>query len=110
MSKRHHKLLVQDMVDAAHKVFKYTEGMSFEGFLEDEKTKDAVIRNFEILGEASIRMNEDYKSLNPQIDWKTIRGFRNRIVHDYMGVDYEIVWEIIQTDLEELLFQLKKLQ
>jgi uncharacterized protein with HEPN domain len=58
------------------------------------KTIDAVIRNFEIIGEAANRLPEIFKDQHPDIDWHRIRGFRNRIVHDYMGIDYEIVWEI----------------
>lgn len=77
--------------------------------MDDEKTVDAVIRNFEIIEEASIRIDEDFKLDHPQIEWKKLRGFRNRIVHEYFGIDYEIVWSIIQDDIEELVFQLRVL-
>ena len=63
----------------------------------------------EIIGEAANKIGEDFKTKNPQIDWKRIRGLRNRIVHDYFGIDYEIVWNIITDDLEELIFQIKSL-
>jgi uncharacterized protein with HEPN domain len=77
--------------------------------LTDDKTIDAVVRNFEIIGEASLRIDEDFRLENPQIEWKKLRGFRNRIVHDYFGIDYEIVWSILSEDLEELIFQLEQL-
>ena len=97
------------MKEAAEKILKYTQSLSFEDFLADDKTIDAVVRNFEIIGEASLRIDEDFRLENPQIEWKKLRGFRNRIVHDYFGIDYEIVWSILTQDLEELVFQLDQL-
>jgi uncharacterized protein with HEPN domain len=97
------------MKEAAEKILKYTKGLSFEDFLTDDKTIDAVVRNFEIIGEASLRIDEDFRFEHPQIEWKKLRGFRNRIVHDYFGIDYEIVWSILSEDLEELVFQLEQL-
>ena len=109
MSKRSSDLLLLDMMEAAVKILKYTQGLTFEDFLADDKTIDAVVRNFEIIGEASLRIDEDFRLENPQIEWKKLRGFRNRIVHDYFGIDYEIVWSILTQDLEELVFQLDQL-
>lgn len=109
MSKRSSNVLLLDMKEAAEKILKYTKGLSFEDFLTDDKTIDAVVRNFEIIGEASLRIDEDFRLENPQIEWKKLRGFRNRIVHDYFGIDYEIVWSILSEDLEELIFQLEQL-
>jgi uncharacterized protein with HEPN domain len=109
MSKRSSDLLLLDMKEAAEKILKYTQSLSFEDFLADDKTIDAVVRNFEIIGEASLRIDEDFRLENPQIEWKKLRGFRNRIVHDYFGIDYEIVWSILTQDLEELVFQLDQL-
>ena len=102
-------MLLLDMKEAAEKILKYTKGLSFEDFLTDDKTIDAVVRNFEIIGEASLRIDEDFRLENPQIEWKKLRGFRNRIVHDYFGIDYEIVLSILSEDLEELIFQLEQL-
>jgi uncharacterized protein with HEPN domain len=107
MSKRDPKLLVGDILESAHKILGYTDGLTFEEFLNDAKTADAVIRNFEIIGEAANRLSEDYKSRFPEIDWQRIRGFRNRIVHDYFGIDYSIVWLIKETFLIDMIVQLK---
>ena len=85
MSKRSSDLLLLDMKEAAEKILKYTKGLSFEDFLADDNTIDAVVRNFEIIGEASLRIDEDFRFEHPQIEWKKLRGFRNRIVHDYFG-------------------------
>ena len=109
MSKRSSDLLLLDMMEAAVKILKYTQGLTFEDFLADDKTIDAVVRNFEIIGEASLRIDEDFRLENPQIEWKNLRGFTNRIVHDYFGIDYEIVWSILTQDVEELVFQLDQL-
>ena len=70
---------------------------------------DAVVRNFEIIGEAANRVDTDFRDSNPEIEWKRIRGFRNRIVHDYFGIDYEIVWQIIDEYLDELIGWLETL-
>ena len=102
MSERNASLLADDILDSIRKINVYTEGMSKEEFLKDDKTIDAVIRNFEIIGEAANRMPEDLRDRFDQIDWHRIRGFRNRIVHDYMGVDLNIVWKILEADLEKL--------
>lgn len=83
--------------------------MSFEEFLKDSKTIDAVIRNFEIIGEAANRLPDEFKEEYPSIDWHKIRGFRNRIVHDYMGIDFGIVWDIRNGYLPSLIESLKKI-
>ena len=102
MSKRNPKLLIEDILESSNKILTYTNGMSFEDFANDSKTVDAVIRNFEIIGEAANRLPDDFKDLYPSIDWYKIRDFRNRIVHDYMGIDYSIVWEIRNNFLDNL--------
>lgn len=109
MSKREPILLVGDILESAHKILDYTTGQSFEDFKGDSKTVDAVIRNFEIIGEAANRLPEEFKDSFPEIDWHRIRGFRNRIVHDYFGIDYSIVWTIKETFLPLMIAQLKPL-
>ena len=84
--------------------------MAFESFINDSKTIDAVIRNFEIIGEAANRLPDEFKDSHPQVDWHKIRGFRNRIVHDYLGIDFEIVWHIIIYYLPSLLKNLKEIK
>lgn len=103
MSKRDKLLLLDDMLLAAQKIKQYTKDLDYHAFLADDKTLDAVVRNFEIIGEAANRIDPDFRDSNPEIEWKRIRGFRNRIVHDYFGIDYEIVWSIIISYLDELI-------
>lgn len=109
MSKRDHLLLIQDMAEAVEKILRYTNNLDYNGFIENDMTVDAVIRNFEIIGEAANRIDPDFKTIQPQIEWNRIRGFRNRLVHHYFGIDYEIVWSIITEDLQELQFQLREI-
>ena len=84
------------------------KGISFEEFVEDSKTIDAVVRNFEIIGEAANRLPEEFKDSHPHIDWFRLRGFRNKIVHDYLGIDYSIVWQVKETHLPALIKILEK--
>ena len=109
MSKRNPSLLIEDMTDSANKIIAYTKGMTFDEFMDDSRTVDAVIRNFEIIGEATNRLPDEFKEKYPNIDWHKIRGFRNRIVHDYMGIDYSIVWEIRNGFLQKLIDELNKI-
>lgn len=110
MSKREPSLLIEDIIDSGNKILVYTGPMSFEEFVSDNKTVDAVIRNFEIIGEAANRLPEEFRDNHSDIDWHRIRGFRNRIIHDYFGIDYTIVWQIKESFLPELLEKLKKLK
>jgi len=103
MSERDIQLLFDDMLQSALKIKRYTKGIDYESFVADEKTVDAVVRNFEIIGEAANRIDPDFRDSIPEIEWNRIRGFRNRIVHDYFGIDYEIVWTIIESYLDELI-------
>ena len=109
MSKRDNLLLLEDMLDSALKIKKYTSNHTYDDFINDDKTIDAVVRNFEIIGEAANRIDPDFRTMNPEIEWMRIRGFRNRIVHDYFGIDYDIVWSIIENDLDDLIDRLEDL-
>lgn len=110
MSKREPKILLTDILSSIEKIKSYTEDHhDFDAFTSDSKTLDAVIRNFEIIGEAANRLPEDFKDANDHINWFRIRGFRNRIVHDYMGIDYGIVWTIIKKDLDKLAQDIKSI-
>jgi uncharacterized protein with HEPN domain len=108
MSKRSPALLISDILDSGQKILSYTAGLTFEQFIDDSKTIDAVIRNFEIIGEAANRLPENFKDSHPEIDWHRIRGFRNRIIHDYFGIDYNIVWQIKETFLPQMIVDLRK--
>lgn len=102
MPKRDPDLLLEDMLSAVKKVERYTAGMDQKSFLQDEKTLDAVVRNLEILGEAAKQLPEDFLTQHPGVPWRQIAGLRNRIVHEYFGLDLELIWEVVQKDLPQL--------
>lgn len=110
MSRRDNHLLVLDMLESAYRVQSYTENIVYKEFINDQKTLDAVVRNFEVLGEASNRILPEFQFENPQIPWKRLRGYRNRLIHEYFGVDYQIVWDIIQEDLGALIEELEEVK
>jgi len=109
MSKRHPRLLLGDILDSAEKIFLYTESLTYEEFITDSKTIDAVVRNFEIIGEATNQLPQKFKDENTSIDWFRIRGFRNRIVHDYFGIDYELMWALRDTHLKGLVSEIQNI-
>lgn len=107
--KRDLLLLLSDIHECCQKIKRYTFNMSDIEFFEDEKTKDAVVRNFEIIGEATAQIDNDFKLKHPEVAWREIKDFRNRMIHDYSGIDYAIVWVIISENLDELEFQINQL-
>ena len=109
MSDRQPKLLLEDILDSAQKIISYTNNQSFEEFIADSKTIDAITRNFEIIGEAANRLPDKIKETDAGIDWFKIRGLRNRIVHNYFGIDYKIIWTIKEEYLHELITQITHL-
>ena len=100
MSRRPVDLLIEDVWEAIEKIERYVSGLDHDAFVKDEKTVDSVVRNLEIIGEATNRLPADFKAKHPQIEWRKIVGLRHRIVHDYFGIDLEIIWEITQKDLQ----------
>jgi uncharacterized protein with HEPN domain len=102
MSKRDFKILLEDIEDAINNIEKYTAGMDYKDFVKDRKTIDAVVRNLEIIGEASNRIPNPIKNRYNKIEWNKVVSVRNRIIHEYFGVDYEIIWEIVTKNLGDL--------
>lgn len=110
MSKREPDVLLEDIRGATSKIERYIAGFDQASFLGDDKTADAVIRNLEIIGEAAKQLPAEFKAQHPSIPWSQIAGLRNRIVHDYAGVDLPLVWHIVKTSVPELAVQLTKLK
>jgi len=110
MPKRSSQLLIIDILDAIKKIEKYSKGIDYKAFSKDDKTIDAVCRNFEIIGEAANRLPEELLKKYHKIEWHKIIGLRNRIVHGYFGVDTEVLWEIIQKYLPTLKVEIKSIK
>ncbi|MBW6479808.1 MAG: DUF86 domain-containing protein [Bacteroidales bacterium] len=109
MSERSAELLLEDMLESCEKIMEFTKGLSFEEFKKNYLVVDAVVRNFTVIGEAAGRIPDDFKRKYDEIEWNRIKGFRNRIVHDYFGIDYQIVWLIIENNIPELREHIKKI-
>jgi len=109
MSKRKDADLLNDIVEAINRISTYTANISYDEFLLDFKSQDAVIRNLEILGEAVKLLSEDFKNNNPDLPWKEISGTRNKLIHDYFGVNIDIVWDIIKNELPSVLNKIRKI-
>ncbi|MCK4641147.1 MAG: DUF86 domain-containing protein [Candidatus Marinimicrobia bacterium] len=109
MSKRIARLLIEDIIESVDKIFDYIDGMTFQEFMQDNKTIDSVVRNFEIIGEAANRIPDNITEKYSDIEWCKIIAIRNRVVHEYFGVDYEIIWHIIINNLQDLRNQLENI-
>jgi len=99
---------VLHILDAIASVKKYCCGKDKKGFLADEMLKDAVVRKLEVIGEASKKLSKEFKARTASAPWPAIAGMRDRLIHGYAGVDYEIVWKAVDGDLPALESALKK--
>lgn len=102
MSKRDYKLFIRDVRDCAKKIMDYTEGKTFEEFTENQMLIDAVIRNLEVIGEATKNIPDEVKQKYPRIEWRKIGDLRNIIIHGYFRIDHDILWDIIQNKIPDL--------
>jgi len=103
MSERDPRLYCEDILESGNAILDFVEGLSFEDFCDDRKTYSAVIREFEIIGEAVGKLPELFRERRPDVEWQDIKDFRNLLSHEYFGVDLEIVWKIIEDDLPALM-------
>lgn len=110
MSKRSDQFLLEDIIESINKIERYTEGLSKDQFQKDEMRLDAVIRNFEIIGEAANRLSKEIYANYPDVKWRRMVGFRNRIVHEYFGIDFDILWSIVEKNLTELKGQILQIK
>jgi len=109
MSDRDHRLYCADIVDSGTAILEFVKGLDFNGFCSDRKTYSAVIREFEIIGEAVGKLPEHLKQKRSDVEWQDIKDFRNLLSHEYFGVDLEIVWRIIEDDLPTLLDAIREI-
>lgn len=102
-------MFLDDIQTAMGRIAEYIEGSDFEHFKWDYKTVDAVVRNFEIIGEASRNLDESIKDKYPDVPWKEMYYFRNKISHEYFGIDYDIIWDLATNYLPENKIQLDQI-
>jgi len=108
MSKRDWRILFEDMLEATDKIERYTAGMEYDDFVHTSLVIDAVVRNVEIIGEASKQVPAQVQGKYTRIPWRQLAGIRNRIVHEYFGVDVGIIWHIVTNELPKLKSELRK--
>jgi uncharacterized protein with HEPN domain len=109
MRKADFRVYVQDILEATQRIDEYLGEMTFEEFSKDKRTMDAVIRNFAVIGEAAKKVPISVKRKHPEIAWKRMSGMRDKVIHEYFGVDPHILWDTAKIDLPATIQMLKAL-
>ncbi len=102
--------LLKHILDETSFILNHTKNLPRENYLSNEVLCRASIRSLEIIGEATKKLTDDFKNQHPVIEWKKIAGTRDKLIHDYYGIDYDIVWDIITSKIQELHHYLKNLE
>ena len=100
---------LNDIIESISDIRVFITGMTRESFAGDKKTINAVVRSLEVIGEAAGKLPKYIRDTHPEISWEEIVGMRNRLIHEYFGVDLDIVWQTIEEDLEPLDKAVKKI-
>jgi len=103
-------IYLHHILDAIAQIEVYTEGVDEATFFQERMRQDAVIRQLEIIGEASRQLSEAFRNQHAEIPWRPIIGMRHRIAHDYLNIDLTVVWEVVQYDLPALSVRLRRLR
>jgi uncharacterized protein with HEPN domain len=102
-------LVVEKMIQTIEKILIYSDGLTYDTFADNNLVIDACVFNLSQLGELANKVDEEFEQKHTDIPWRQVYGLRNRIVHDYEGVNLKLVWEIIKIDLPKLMRMLKRL-
>lgn len=95
-------LYIDHILQSINNIIEYTKDLSKQDFSKNKMVQDAVIRNFEIIGEATKKVSDDYKQVHFEVPWKAMSGMRDKLIHDYIGVDTAVIWKTIKEDLSPL--------
>ena len=101
---------LDDIREAVEKIERFTNGMEYDEFTEDPKTVDAVLRNFEVIGEAAKNIPEDVRREYSDVPWSEMAGMRDKLIHGYAAIDLQIVWTTIQEEIPALASQIKSVR
>ncbi|MCT2536743.1 DUF86 domain-containing protein [Aquibacillus koreensis] len=99
----------EDIYTAAEKIESYTDGLSFESFIDNDLVFDAVIKNILVIGEATKNIPDHIRNDNPQIEWRKIARMRDMMIHGYFSINHRIVWDVVQNKIPILKKEVKKL-
>ncbi len=110
MSKRRQEDILSDIEQAIKRILFYMENLTIEEFYEDIRTQDAVTRNIEIIGEAAKMVDEETKKLDSTIEWSLMAKTRDRLIHHYFGVNYDVIWAICKENLPEILEKIERIK
>ncbi|HPH42735.1 MAG TPA: DUF86 domain-containing protein [Syntrophorhabdaceae bacterium] len=105
---RDYALFLKDILSAIDKIERYTRNLSLQNLVENDMAVDAIVRNLEVIGEASKNVPERMKQKYPFVEWKEAIGFRNVLIHEYFGIDIEAVWDTIKNNLPSLKHNIMK--
>jgi uncharacterized protein with HEPN domain len=105
-----HQILCTHILGAIERIEQYTKGLSEREFLDNFLIQDGVMRNIEIIAEASKKIDVDVKDRFSEVPWRKIVAMRNKIIHEYFGVDLEVIWNVVSDDLPELKIQISKIK
>ncbi len=106
---RDYRLYLDDIEGSAEKILRFTQGLSFEAFVEDNKTFDAVVLNLQIIGEAAKHVPDQVRAKYPEVDWRRIAGLRDVIAHGYFGLNEHVLWDLVQNRVPELRQQIRRI-
>lgn len=109
MPKRNDQLLLEDIAESIDDIVHFTGDLTYEEFATDKKTFNAVIRSLTVIGEAANRLSSEITANYTEVEWIKVVAFRNRLVHEYFGIDYEMVWEVIKNYLSTLKRYVEKI-
>ena len=100
---------INDLIQSCEDILSFTEGMSYSDFVSDKKTVNAVIRSLEVIGEATKNLPESFRSNYPDVSWKQMAGMRDKLIHNYFGIDIQMVWQAVEKHIPHILALIREI-